>query len=81
MRKKTLWTIYIIIGLYLSILNPIFSLLFTEVYTIGFYVPLEPLVYWTEWFWKYGLLTLILAGIGVKLVILGYRDIKSSPQK
>jgi hypothetical protein len=43
-------------------------MIFNHVYTIGFYVPLDPLAYWSEWLWKY-------AGLGVYLIIIGYRYI------
>jgi hypothetical protein len=50
-------------------------MIFNHVYTIGFYVPLDPLAYWSEWLWKYGLFVILLAGLGVYLIIIGYRYI------
>ncbi|MBA7623207.1 hypothetical protein ES703_30600 [subsurface metagenome] len=67
-----------IIGIYLSIINPIFSMLNCRIYTIGYYRPLSPLEYWSEWLWKYGFLVIILAGIGIYLIKIGYRIIKST---
>jgi len=80
MRRKTLGTIYLVIGLFLSIYHPIFSVLTNKVYAIGFYVPLNPLAYWSAWMWEYGLLAIVLAVIGVYFLIIGYRYVKSSAE-
>ena len=80
MRQKAIGLTLLIFGFYLVLLNPIFSMLFNQVYTIGFYVPLEPLVYWGEWLLRYGWLTILLAVIGVYFLIIGYRYVKSSAE-
>ena len=80
MRQKVIGILLLILGFYLVLLNPIFSLLFKQVYTIGFYVPLDPLAYWVEWLFMYGWFTILLAVLGVYLIIFGYRYIKRSPK-
>jgi len=72
MRKRTIGTIYLIVGLILSIFYPITSVS-NVVTSYGPSVPSDPLAYWIEWFWKYGLLTIILAIIGVYFVVIGFR--------
>ena len=79
MREKTLGIIYIIVGIYLGIFNPIMSMIFNQVYSIGFYVPIGPLTYWGQWFFLYGWYTVLLAVLGVYLIIIGYRYLKKSP--
>ena len=79
MRKRTVGTIYLVIGLILSIFYPITSV--SNVYSsYGPSVPSDPLGYWVQWFWMYGLLTIILAIIGVYFVIFGYRCRKYYPK-
>ena len=78
MRQRVIGVLLLILGFYLSLVNPIFSILYNEVYTIGFYVPLEPLNYLFEWLFLYGWFTILFAIIGVYLLILGYRYSKSS---
>lgn len=80
MKKKNLGKIYIIIGIYLFVINPIMSMVFNQVYTIGYYVQLDPLRYWFTWLWMYGWYTIILAGVGAYLINVGYRNIKRSPE-
>ena len=48
-------------------------MIFNKGHTIGFYISLHPLVYWGEWLWMYGLFVILLAGLGVYLIIIGYR--------
>ena len=81
MRQRVIGVLLLILGFYLALLNPIFSILYNEVYTIGFYVPLEPLNYWLEWLFLYGWFTILFAIIGVYLLILGYRYSKSSTKE
>lgn len=76
-QKWPITGIYIIIGIYLAIIHPIFSILNNRIFTIGYYIPLTSLEYWSEWLWKYGLLAIVLAGIGIYLIKIGYRIIKS----
>ena len=79
MRKRTAGTIYLVIGIILSIFCPITSV--SNVYSsYGPSVPSDPLGYWVQWFWIYGLLTITLALIGVYFVIFGYRSRKYYPK-
>ena len=80
-RHRVIGVLLIILGFYLALLNPIFSMLYNEVYTIGFYVPLEPLNYWIEWLFLYGWFTILFALVGVYLIIFGYRYSRSSPKE
>jgi len=80
MRKRVIGVSLFVFGLYLALINPILSMLFNRVYTIGFYVPLEPLSYWVEWLLLYGWFTILFAILGVYLIFYGYRTIKSSPR-
>ena len=80
MRKRVIGVSLLVFGLYLALINPILSMLFNQVYTIGFYVPLEPLAYWVEWLLLYGWFTILLAILGIYLIFYGYRTIKSSPR-
>ena len=79
MRKRTVGTIYLIIGLYLSILNPISSVS-NVYYWYGPSIPSEPIGYWINWFWMSGLLTIVLAIIGAYFVFFGYRSRKYYPR-
>ena len=71
MKKKTLGISLIIIGSYLLIGNTIFSLLFNRVDSIGYYVPIDPLNYWENWWQIYGFMTMIVAIYGLIFIILG----------
>ncbi len=78
MRKKALGKIYIIVGIYLLIINPISPLIFTPIYSIAFSIPFDPLASlenWHIWLMTSGLFVILLAGIGVYLIIIGYRYI------
>ncbi|NVM19846.1 MAG: hypothetical protein HWN80_19240 [Candidatus Lokiarchaeota archaeon] len=81
MRKRVIGISLLIFGVYLALVNPIFSILFNQVYTIGFYVPLEPLSYWVEWLLLYGWFTILLAILGVFLINYGYRTMKILPKE
>jgi len=79
MRKRTIGSIYLVIGIILSIFYPISSV--SNVYSsYGPSVPSDPSGYWIQWFWMYGLLTIALAIIGVYFVIFGYRCRKYYPK-
>ncbi len=78
MRQRVIGILLFIFGLYLALVNPLLSMLFNQVYTIGFYVPLSPLAYWGEWLLLYGWFTILLAVVGVYLIIFGYRYIQKS---
>lgn len=80
MRKKALGKIYIIVGIYLLIINPIGPLIFSQIYSIAFSIPLYPLANWFEWIMMSGWFVILLAGIGVYLIIIGYRIIKSTKE-
>jgi len=71
MKKKTLSISLIIIGSYLLIGNTIFSLLFNRVDPIGYYIPVDPLNYWENWWQIYGFMTMIVAIYGLIFIILG----------
>ena len=79
MRKRTIGTIYLVVGIILSIFYPITSVA-NGISSIGIKAPSDPLDYWIEWLWKFGLLTIILAIIGVYFVIFGYRCRKYFPK-
>jgi hypothetical protein len=72
MRKRTLGTIYLAVGLIFAISFPISSLL-NAITAIGIYIPYDPLSYWITWLWQYGLFTITFAIIGVYFVRYGYR--------
>ena len=78
MRKKTLGKIYIIVGIYLLIINPISPLIFSPIYIIAFSIPFDPLASWYEFLMLSGWVVILLAGIGVYLINIGYRIIKST---
>jgi len=81
MRKKTLGKIYIIVGIYLFIINPISPLIFTPIYSIAFSIPFDPLATlasWYEYLMMSGWFVILLAGIGIYLIKIGYRIIKST---
>lgn len=80
MRKKAKGKIYLIVGIYFLIINPIVPMIFNLVYTIVFDIPLDPLAYWSEWLMMLGWFVILLAGIGVYLIIIGYRIIKSTKE-
>lgn len=73
MNKKINGVILIIFGGYLLIGNTIFSILFNYVGPIGFYIPLSPEEYWTNWWYQYGFITVAIAVVGLILIILGIR--------
>lgn len=77
MREKTQGKIYIIVGFYLTIINPISSLSFA-ISRIGAFVLYDPLSYWIEWLLMYGMLAIVLAVVGVYLIKIGYGVIKKS---
>ena len=81
MREKTLGKIYLIVGIYLSIIHPILSINNNRIYTIGGHVPLSPLEYWSEWLWRYGLFAILLAGIGVFFIRASYLRLKESEKE
>ncbi len=66
MRKKTIGIILIIIGFYLSVFNTIMSILLNRVPNSG--SPSDEL---RNWWINFGLSTLIIAGVGVFLIIVG----------
>jgi len=73
MNQKALGIFLIIFGAYLVIGNTILSMLFNYAGPIGYYVPISPLNYWLNWWALYGPITLLIAGAGTLLVILGIR--------
>lgn len=80
MRKKAKGKIYIIVGVYLLIIHPIYPLIFTQVSSIAFSIPVDPLAIWFDWLMVFGWFVIFLAGIGVYLIIIGYRIIKSTKE-
>ena len=79
MRKRTISTIYLAVGLILSISFPISSVL-NAITAIGAYIPYDPLSYWITWLWQYGLFTITLAIIGVYFIRYGYLCRKKFPK-
>jgi len=77
MRERTQGKIYIIVGFYLTIINPISSVSYA-ISMIGAFVPYDPLSYWIEWLLMYGMLAIVLAVVGVYLIKIGYDVIKKS---
>jgi hypothetical protein len=71
MNRKSLGIVFIIFGIYLLVLNPIFSIIFNQVVPIGFNVVLDPLNYWIEGFMIYGWITIIIAILGLFLILRG----------
>jgi len=80
MRKKGMGIVLLIFGSYFVLINPILSMLFFRVYTIGFYVPIDPFSYWIEWLFMYGYIIVMFALLGVCLIILGYRFISEAAE-
>lgn len=78
MNKRVIGILLLIFGAYLSLVNPIFSMVFNQVNPIGFYVPIEPLEYWVTWLFMYGYITIMPALLGVCLIIYGYRFIREA---
>jgi len=66
MRKKTIGIILIIVGFYLSVVNTIMSILLNRVPNGG--SPSDEL--WNWWI-NFGLSTLIIAGVGIFLIVIG----------
>jgi hypothetical protein len=75
MNQKAVGIFLIIFGGYLGIGNTIFSMLFNYAGPIGFYVPMSPEEYWLSWWMQYGAITVLIAGAGILLVILGIRTL------
>ena len=80
MRKRTVGTIYLVIGIFLSILNPIITVSNGIGYSIGQFSHWDPLAYWIMWFWQQCVLMIVLAIMGVYFVIFGYRSRKYYPK-
>jgi hypothetical protein len=76
MNKKLLGIILIILGGYLMIGNTVLSVLFTYVGPIGFLVLINPVDYLINWFYFYGLMTIIVAIIGIFLIRYGISLLK-----
>jgi len=66
MRKKTIGIILILVGFYLSVVNTIMSILLNRVPNGG--SPSDEL---KNWWINFGLSTLIIAGGGVFLIVIG----------
>ena len=66
MRKKTIGIILIIVGFYLSVVNTIMSILLNRVKPNG--ILSDEL---RNWWINFGLSTLIIAGVGIFLIIVG----------
>ena len=73
MNKKAIGIVIIIFGIYLVIGNTLGSLLFNYAGPVGFYVPISPLEYWSNWWNLYGLVTVLIAVAGLIIIILGIR--------
>ena len=73
MKKKKLGIIYLILGIYLSIINVILSLIFLQFTSTGFIYQLNSLEFWNFWFDSGGWTVIPFAGFGVYLTIIGYR--------
>jgi len=73
MNRKALGIFWIGFGGYLAVGNTIFSMLFNYAGPIGFYVPMSPEDYWLSWWMQYGAITILVAGAGILLLILGIR--------
>ncbi|TFG16071.1 MAG: hypothetical protein EU533_09420 [Promethearchaeota archaeon] len=71
MNKKVIGIVLIIIGTYLLIGNTIMSILFNYAGPIGFDVLINSSDYWSNWWNNYGLITIIIAVIGVMSTIFG----------
>ncbi len=69
MNRKSLGILFIIIGIYLLVVNPMLSIFFNQVVPIGFDVVLEPLNYWIEWLMIYGWITIVIAISGLFLIL------------
>lgn len=69
MNKKILGIISLMIGIYLTIVVPILSLVLNRVYSS---VPVDPLTYFGLWLTDYGSFVIFLAVIGVIFIIIGY---------
>ena len=70
LKKRTKGIILLTVGIYLSIINPIFSLLFNQVY-VSHGITLDPINYWMNWFFLYGSWTLIFVIIGAYMIKIG----------
>ncbi|NHJ24448.1 MAG: hypothetical protein EAX89_07735 [Candidatus Lokiarchaeota archaeon] len=76
MNRKSLGILFIIIGIYLLVVNPMLSIFFNQVVPIGFDVVLEPLNYWIEWLMIYGWITIVIAISWLFLILKGKFYIK-----
>jgi len=76
MNRKSLGILFIIIGIYLLVVNPMLSIFFNQVVPIGFDVVLEPLNYWIEWLMIYGWITIVIAISRLFLILKGKFYIK-----
>ena len=71
LNKKGMGIVLIIIGAYLLIGNTIMSILFNYAGPIGFDVLINPSDYWSNWWNNYGLITVLIAVIGLVSTIFG----------
>lgn len=79
-QNKTKGIILVIVGFYLLVVNTILSILFGSVYvpcipTPNGYEcpPVDPLTYFGNWLYQYGLVTILIALGGLALIIYGSR--------
>jgi len=75
MNPTTKGIIFLILGIYLAVINPIMSSLFNKVFYLH-YIPTDPLIYWMDWLRVYGLFTFIPTSLGVYLTIVSFRYFK-----
>ena len=72
-NKKGIVLILIILGSYLLVGNTIFSLLFNYAGPIGWGIPISASDYWRNWWNNNGLVTVIIAVVGLLLLVQGTR--------
>ena len=75
MKPTTKGIIFLILGFYLAVINPIMSSLINKVFYLH-YIPTDSLIYWMDWLRVYGLITFIPASLGVYLIIISFRYFK-----
>jgi len=75
MISTTKGIIFLILGIYLAVINTVMSLLINKVLYLH-YFPTDPLIYWMDWLRVYGLFTFIPTSLGVYLIIISFRHFK-----